>query len=96
MLLLQFVRQCRAFLEVWRQFDRAPQRICDRGSARATILPVAGHHPELLHDHFRQGRVAGLGFLLRELEEFGIQADSQRRVHGGKLPWIRADDKLEQ
>jgi hypothetical protein len=94
MLLLQFVRQRSAFIEVWRQFDRAPQRICDRRFARATFLSVARHHPQLLRDYFRQGCVAGLGFLLRELEKFGIKTDSQCRAHGGKLTWIRPDDKL--
>ncbi len=50
MLLLQFLCQGGSLVEIRRQLHRAAQRIRDRRLARLALLPVAGHHAQLMGD----------------------------------------------
>lgn len=90
---LQFLRQRGAFIEIRWQLHRAAQCIRERRLARATVLPVARHDAQLLHDHFRQRGMTRSRLLLGKCENVGIQVDCQYRAHCRNLPCSRPDGK---
>jgi hypothetical protein len=84
MLLLQFLRQYRAFVEIRRQLHSATQRIRDRRLASHTLLPVAGHHAQLLGDDLGERGMPRPGFLLGKLKDLRVQIDRQCCAHVGQ------------
>lgn len=93
MLLFQFLRQCSTFIEVCRERYGSAQFVGEWRFAVAAVFPILRHHAQLAGDDFGHGRVMRPRFFFREMQNGGVQWNSQCPSHARKLRRIIKRDK---